>query len=143
MLRVIVILSLIVAPLFRSRLNEQFPLGARNQAFTTEYIAGLETVKSLQMEPQLNARYSDYLAEYLRSGFTERQIGNTYNTLSNAMEQMMTLLSLIIGAYTVMNSAPATGQGFTIGMLVAFQMFAGRLSQPMLRLVGLWQQFQQ
>jgi subfamily B ATP-binding cassette protein HlyB/CyaB len=33
--------------------------------------------------------------------------------------------------------------GFTIGMLVAFQMFASRLSQPMLRLVGLWQEFQQ
>lgn len=33
--------------------------------------------------------------------------------------------------------------GFTIGMLVAYQMFAGRLSQPLLRLVGLWQQFQQ
>src|SRR3989338_8872040 len=120
----LIFLGLIVAPLFRSRLNEQFLLGARNQAFTTEYIAGLETVKSLQMEPQLNARYSDYLAEYLRSGFTVRQIGNTYNTLSNAMEQMMTLLILIIGAWTVMNSDPATGQGFTIGMLVAFQMFA-------------------
>ena len=33
--------------------------------------------------------------------------------------------------------------GFTIGMLVAFQMFASRLSQPMLKLVGLWQEFQQ
>jgi subfamily B ATP-binding cassette protein HlyB/CyaB len=28
-------------------------------------------------------------------------------------------------------------------MLVAFQMFASRMSQPMLRLVGLWQEFQQ
>jgi len=28
-------------------------------------------------------------------------------------------------------------------MLVAFQMFASRVSQPLLRLVGLWQQFQQ
>jgi subfamily B ATP-binding cassette protein HlyB/CyaB len=138
MLSVIVILSLIVAPMFRSRLNEQFLLGARNQAFTTEYVSGLETVKSLQMEPQLNARYSDYLAEYLRAGFSVRQIGNTYNALSNGMEQMMTLSILIIGAYTVMNDT-----SFTIGMLVAFQMFASRLSQPMLRLVGLWQQFQQ
>ena len=138
MLSVIVILSLIVAPMFRSRLNEQFLLGARNQAFTTEYVSGLETVKSLQMEPQLNARYSDYLAEYLRSGFSVRQIGNTYNALSNGLEQMMTLSILIIGAYTVMNDT-----SFTIGMLVAFQMFASRLSQPMLRLVGLWQQFQQ
>ncbi|MCR4305336.1 MAG: peptidase domain-containing ABC transporter [Gallionella sp.] len=137
-LSVIVILSLIVAPLFRSRLNEQFLLGARNQAFTTEYVSGLETVKSLQMEPQLNARYSDYLAEYLRSGFSVRQIGNTYNALSNGLEQMMILSILIIGAWTVMND-----NSFTIGMLVAFQMFASRLSQPMLRLVGLWQQFQQ
>ena len=134
MLSVIVVLSLIVAPMFRSRLNEQFLLGARNQAFTTEYVSGLETVKSLQMEPQLNARYSDYLAEYLRSGFSVRQIGNTYNALSNALEQMMTLSILIIGAYIVMNSDPTTGQSFTIGMLVAFQMFSSRLSQPMLRL---------
>jgi len=138
MLSVIVVISLIVAPIFRNRLNEQFLLGARNQAFTTEYIAGLETVKSLQMEPQLNARYSDYLAEYLRSGFSVRQIGNTYNVFANGMEQLMTLLILVMGAYTVMNSTE-----FTIGMLVAFQMFASRLSQPMLRIVGLWQQFQQ
>jgi subfamily B ATP-binding cassette protein HlyB/CyaB len=135
---VIVILSVIVAPIFRSRLNEQFLLGARNQAFTTEYVGGLETVKSLQMEPQLNAKYSDYLAEYMRSGFAVRQIGNTYSVVSNGLEQLMTLLILVIGAYTVMN-----GTDFTIGMLIAFQMFASRLSQPMLRLVGLWQQFQQ
>ena len=128
----------IVAPLFRTRMNEQFMLGARNQAFTTEYVGGLETVKSLQMEPQLNARYSDYLAEYLRSGFSVRQIGNTYNVISNGLEQMMTLLILIVGAYTVMNNSD-----FSIGMLIAFQMYASKVSQPMLRLVGLWQQFQQ
>ena len=50
----------------------------------------------------------------------------------------MTLLILVVGAYTVMN-----GTEFTIGMLVAFQMFSGKLSQPVMRLVGLWQQFQQ
>jgi subfamily B ATP-binding cassette protein HlyB/CyaB len=131
-------MRLIVAPLFRIRLNEQFMLGARNQAFTTEYVSGLETVKSLQMEPQLNARYSDYLAEYLRSGFGVRQIGNTYNVVSNGLEQMMTLFILVVGAYTVMNN-----NDFTIGMLIAFQMYASKVSQPMLRLVGLWQQFQQ
>lgn len=135
---VIVVLSLLVAPIFRSRLNEQFLLGARNQAFTTEYIAGLETVKSLQMEPQVKSRYDGYLADYLRSGFSVRQIANTYNVLANALEQSLGLLILIVGATFVMN-----GSTFTIGMLVAFQMFTSRVSQPMLRLVGLWQQFQQ
>ena len=138
LISVIVLMSVLVAPVFRERLNEQFLIGARNQAFTTEYVAGMETVKSLQMEPQLRGRYADYLAQYLASGFGVRQIANTYNVLANAVEQLMALLILAAGAYLVMN-----GTDFTIGMLVAFQMFAGHLSQPLLRLVGLWQQFQQ
>jgi ATP-binding cassette, subfamily B, bacterial HlyB/CyaB len=137
-LAVIAIASLIMAPIFQARLNQQFLLGARNQAFLTEYIGGFETVKSLQMEPQLKSKYADYLATYLQAGFHTKQIGNTYNTFASTLEQLMTLLILVIGAYTVM-----TEPTFTIGMLVAFQMFAGKLSQPMMRLVGLWTQFQQ
>lgn len=131
-------ISLVIAPIFRQRLNEQYLLGARNQAFATEYIAGVETVKSLQMEPTVNARYRDYWAQFLRSGFEARQIANTYNVVANGLEQALSLVILIYGAYYVMN-----GTSFTVGMLVAFQMFAARLSQPMLRLVGLWQQFQE
>lgn len=148
-LAVIAILSLLVAPLFQDRLNRQFLLGARNQAFVTEYVSGMETVKSLQFEPQLQARYDGYLASYLHSAFRTRQLGNTYNVLANALEQAMTLLILIVGAWIVMHPraadpfAPGDEAYFTIGMLVAFQMFAGKLSQPVLRLVGLWQQFQQ
>ena len=55
--------------MLRARLNQQFMLGARNQAFVTEYVAGMETVKSLQMEPRLERRYGDYLAAYLAAGF--------------------------------------------------------------------------
>jgi len=131
-------LSLAVTPVFRKRLNIQFLLGARNQAFVTEYVAGMSTVKSLQMEPILERRYGDYLASYLKAGFSARQLGNSVNVLANAVEQGMTLSILAVGALLVMENA-----GFTIGMLVAFQMFASRMSQPMLRLVGLWQEFQQ
>jgi len=134
----IIAMSLMTAPVFQARLQEQFLLGARNQAFLTEYVVGLETVKSLQFEPQLNSKYSGYLASYLSAGFATKQLANTYNTAANALEQCMSLLILAIGAWTVMHSTE-----FTIGMLVAFQMFSSRLSQPMLRLVGLWQQFQQ
>jgi subfamily B ATP-binding cassette protein HlyB/CyaB len=98
----------------------------------------METVKSLQMEPRLEARYDDYLASYLAAGFSTRQISNTYNVVANGVEQGMTLAILCVGALLVMQN-----DGFTIGMLVAFQMFASRLSQPMLRLAGLWQEFQQ
>ncbi len=137
-LAAIIILSLVVAPLFRQRLNQQFLLGARNQAFLTEYISGLETVKSLQMEPQLNTRFGDYLASYLEASFKTRTLANSYQVAANTLEQLLTLSILCAGAWMVMQEI-----GFTIGMLVAFQMFASRLSQPMLKLVGLWQEFQQ
>ena len=131
-------LSIAITPLLRQRLNQQFLLAARNQAFLTEYVSGMETVKSLQMEPQLQRRFGDLLATYLQAGFGTRQLTNTYNVAAHMLEQLLTLVILCLGAWMVM-----TSQGFTIGMLVAFQMFAGRLSQPMLHLVGLWQQFQQ
>lgn len=137
-LAVITVMSLVVAPLFRQRLNHQFLLGARNQAFLTEYIGGLETVKSLQMEPQLNARFGDYLATYLEASFKTKTLGNSYQVAANMLDQLLTLAILCAGAWMVMQEV-----GFSIGMLVAFQMFASRLSQPMLKLVGLWQEFQQ
>ncbi|MFC3148368.1 ABC transporter transmembrane domain-containing protein, partial [Piscinibacterium candidicorallinum] len=115
-LTVIVIASAVVAPLFQKHLNEQFLLGARNQAFVTEYVGGMETVKSLQMEPQLKQRYAEYLASYLNAGFRTKQLGNTYNVVVSTLEQAMTLLILLAGAWIVM-----TTPAFTIGMLVAFQ----------------------
>lgn len=138
LLGAIALISFLVAPLFREKLNQQFMLGARNQAFLTEYVSGMATVKSLQMEPDIDRKYGDYLAQYLAAGFSTKQVGNTYNVIANGLEQVMTLAILIVGALLVMQN-----QGFTVGMLVAFQMFAGRMSQPLLRLVGLWQEFQQ
>jgi subfamily B ATP-binding cassette protein HlyB/CyaB len=132
------ILSIVITPLLRERVNDQFLKGARNQAFLTEYVSGMETVKSLQMEPCLEKRYDDLLADYMTAGFRARQLSNTTNTLANAIEQLQTLAILCIGALIVMQN-----EGFTIGMLVAFQMFASRMAQPMLRLASLWQEFQQ
>ena len=125
MLGLVAALSIAVVPVLRARINKQFLLGARNQAFLTEYVAGMETVKSLQMEPRLEDRYDELLASYLSAGFATRQLSNSYNVIANALEQVMTLALLCVGALLVMRN-----DGFTIGMLVAFQMFAGRMSQP-------------
>ena len=137
-LTLIAIVSLSITPLLRERLNEQFKLGARNQAYLIEYVGGMETVKSLQMEPQVNNRYGDYLSSYLAANFKTQRLSNSYNVSANTLEQIQTLAVLTVGAWLVM-----TTDSFTIGMLVAFQMFASRLSQPVLRMVGLWQEFQQ
>src|SRR5687768_18531515 len=92
----------------------------------------------MQYIPLIDRRYVDYLSSYLAASFGTRSLSNTYNVVANALEQLMTLSILVAGALLVMRQ-----DGFTIGMLVAFQMFAGRMAQPMLRIAGLWQEFQQ
>ncbi len=135
---ILTMIGVAVTPLLRRRINAQFLAGARNQAFLTEYVSAMETVKSLQMEPQLIERYGRNVADYLRTGFASRQLGNNYGIAASTVEQGLALALLCAGALLVMESGE-----FTVGMLVAFQMFASRLVQPVLRLANLWQEFQQ
>jgi ATP-binding cassette, subfamily B, bacterial HlyB/CyaB len=137
-LTVMIAMSIAIVPAIRARLNRQFLLGARNAAFLTEYVSGIETVKSLQMEPQLRSRYGGFLAAYLAASFKSRQLSNTYSVAAHTLEQLLFFSVLCAGAWLVMQNT-----GFTVGMLVAYQMFASRLMQPMLRMVGLWQDLQQ
>jgi subfamily B ATP-binding cassette protein HlyB/CyaB len=131
-------LALLVSPLLRARLDRQFRIGAVNQAFVTEHVGAMATAKILQMEGVLERRYGDQLARLLESTFRTRTLSNTYQVGVSALEQAMSLVILLAGAMLVMRA-----EGFTIGMLVAFQMFASRMSQPVLRLAALWQDFQQ
>ncbi len=90
--------SLVMVPLFRQRLDRQFLLGARNQAFLTEHLSGMATVKSLQMEPELERRWGERLAQYLSAGVATRQAANTYQVSASTLEQIMGLSILIVGA---------------------------------------------
>jgi ATP-binding cassette, subfamily B, bacterial HlyB/CyaB len=132
------ICSVVMAPMFQKCLDEQFILGARNQVFLTEHISGFETVKALQMETHLKWRYSKYLSQYLHASLKSKHIAGNHTVIATTIEQLMTLSILLVGAWLVITNA-----GFSIGMLVAFLMFSGKLSQPVMRLVGLWAQFQQ
>ena len=48
-----VILSILITPVLKQRLDEKFARGAENQAVLTESIAGIETAKAMAVEPQL------------------------------------------------------------------------------------------
>lgn len=137
-LALLLALSLGVTPVLRRRIDRQFLKGARHQAFITEYLAGIETVKSLQLEGRLERRFGRLFADYLAAGLAARQLGNTVQTLAHALEQLLSAAILCVGAWLVI-----AGTDLTIGGLVAMQMFAGRLTSPMLRVVSLWQEFQQ
>src|SRR5258708_11905039 len=101
-------LSAALTPALRRRINEQFLAGARNQAFVTEYVSAMETVKALQLEPQLGARFARNLADYLRASFATRHLGNTYSVAAGALEQTLAVTVLAAGAWLVMTTPGVT-----------------------------------
>jgi len=130
-------LSAGVTPLFRRRLDEKFNRGAENQAFLVESLAGIETLKAMAVEPQMQQRWEEQLAAYVRSSFRVLSLGNWASQTVQFISKIVTALMLYFGAYLVIDGK------LTVGELIAFNMMAGRVAQPVLRLAQLWQDFQQ
>ena len=132
-----VVLSLFFTPILRSRIDERFRRGAENQCFLVEAVSGVETVKSLAVEPQMQRRWEQQLAAYVGSSFRASHINNIAGQLVQLVQKITMALTLWIGASLVMKGE------LSVGQLIAFNMLAGRVTQPILRLAQLWQNFQQ
>jgi ATP-binding cassette, subfamily B, bacterial HlyB/CyaB len=130
-------ISLIATPLQRRHLVEQFARGAESQAFLTETIAGMETVKSMAIEPQLQRRWEEQLAEHIRPSF-EADLAS-----SNASHVIRLLGTIIMVAVLWFGAKLVMAGDLTTGGLVAVAMLAGRVSGPVLKLSELWRDLQQ
>ncbi|HWR55541.1 MAG TPA: type I secretion system permease/ATPase [Negativicutes bacterium] len=136
-LPIFVALSVIVTPLFKERLNHKFACGSEVQSYLVESITGMHTVKSLAIEPQLNHKWEGILANYVKASFKTTILGNVASNIAQYIQKIATLAILWYGAHLVMDGK------LTVGQLIAFQMLAGRVTDPVLRLANLWQDFQQ
>nr|WP_165446059.1 type I secretion system permease/ATPase [Bradyrhizobium uaiense] len=132
-----VIISLVLTPVLRRRLDEKFARGADNQAFLVESISGAETIKAMAVEPQMQRRWEEQLSGYVRASFRTQTLGNIGGQIVQFINKFTIVVTLYLGAKGVM-----AGE-LTVGELVAFNMLAGRVAQPVLRIAQLWQDFQQ
>lgn len=132
-----IVLSVFVTPILRRRLDEKFKRSAENQAFLVESVAGVETLKASAVEPQMQRRWEEQLAGYVSASFRSQNLGNIASQVAQFINKVVTVLILWFGARLVI-----TGH-LSVGQLIAFNMLAGRVSSPILRLVQLWQDFQQ
>jgi len=130
-------LSVGLTPIFRTRLNEKFARGAENQAFLVETVSGVETLKSLALEPVMQRRWEEQIAAYVTSAFRVVGVGNIATQATTLINKVSVVLILFFGAGLVVANR------LTVGELVAFNMIASQLSAPVLRLAQLWQDFQQ
>ncbi|HTR34998.1 MAG TPA: type I secretion system permease/ATPase [Bryobacteraceae bacterium] len=129
--------SVMVTPVFRHTLNEKFNRGAENQAFLVESITGVQTLKALAVEPQMQRRWEEQLAGYVRASFRVSNLANWASQGIQLINKLVTAAILFFGAKAVI------GGDMTIGELVAFNMLSGRVAQPVLRLAQMWQDFHQ
>tara|TARA_R110000850_G_scaffold100012_1_gene207044 strand:- start:16622 stop:18811 length:2190 start_codon:yes stop_codon:yes gene_type:complete len=131
------IISLLITPALRSRLNESFTRGAENQAFLVETVNGIDTLKSMAVEPQINRKWDNQLAGYVAASFKTQNLSTIANESVGFVGKLVTVVTLWLGARLVMEG------DLTVGQLIAFNMLAGRVSQPIMRLAQLWTNFQQ
>src|SRR6516165_7056564 len=131
------LLSIATTPAFRRRLDEKFRRGAENQAFLVESVTGVETIKAMAVEPQMQNRWEEQLARYVSASFAASQIGNWATQAATLLNKGVGALTLFLGAGLVIANR------MTVGELVAFNLLASQLSSPVLRLVQVWQDFHQ
>jgi ATP-binding cassette, subfamily B, bacterial HlyB/CyaB len=130
-------ISAFATPLFRARLDEKFRRGAENQAFLVESVTGVETLKAMAVEPQMQRRWEEQLAGYVAASFRVLRLGNTASQSVQLVSKLVTAFVLYFGAKLVIDG------DLTVGELVAFNILAGRVSSPVLRLAQVWQDFHQ
>jgi subfamily B ATP-binding cassette protein HlyB/CyaB len=132
-----VILTAIFTPLLRIRLHEKFNRGAENQAFLVETISGIDTVKAMAVEPQWTRKWDNQLAAYVSSSFKTAMVGTFANSGVTVISKLVTVATMYCGARLVIDNQ------LSVGQLIAFNMLAGQVAQPVMRLAQLWTEFQQ
>jgi ATP-binding cassette, subfamily B, bacterial HlyB/CyaB len=130
-------ISAAATPLFRRRLDEKFRRGADNQAFLVESVTGIETLKAMAVEPQMQRRWEEQLAGYVAASFRVLSLGNSASQTVQLVSKIVTASILYCGAKLVIDGS------LSVGELVAFNILAGRVSAPVLRLAQIWQDFHQ
>lgn len=136
-LPLLLLVSLIITPILKDHLDEKFNYGAESQSYLVEAVTGVQTIKSFAIEPSVQKKWEGHLANYTKAGFKTSILSGNAGAVAQFIQKVFDVAILWYGAKLVMDGS------LTVGELVAFRMLSGRVSGPVLRLVQMWQDFQQ
>src|SRR5258708_35120871 len=85
----------------------------------------------------MQRRWEEQLAGYVGASFRVLSLGNTASQMVQFVSKVVTAGILYFGAKLVIDGS------LSVGELVAFNILAGRVSAPVLRLAQIWQDFHQ
>jgi len=131
------LLTLTVAPIIRQQTRTKAERYAETQSYLVEVMSGIQTVKAQNIELRARWQWQERYARYVSAGFKTVLTSTTAGSMSSFLNQLSSLLLLWVGASLVLQGK------LTLGQLIAFRIIAGYTTSPLLRLIQLWQNFQE
>lgn len=130
-------LTIFVSPVVRRQLRTKAERYADTQSYLVEVVSGIQTVKAQNIELKSRWHWYDRYARYISAGFDTVLTSSTASSISGFFNKFSGLLLLWVGAYLVISHQ------LSLGQLIAFRIIAGYTTSPLLRLIQLWQNFQE
>jgi subfamily B ATP-binding cassette protein HlyB/CyaB len=133
----IAVIIMALLPTFKRQLDVLNTAEGERQALLVETIHGMRTVKALAIEPAQRRSWDQLSARSITSHFQVGRTAMTGNAATEFLGKLLPVLVIVIGAQGVFD------QTMTVGALIAFQMFSGRVMGPLIQVVGLINEYQQ
>jgi ATP-binding cassette subfamily B protein len=131
------LLTYIFTPIIRNQTRTKAERNAQTQSYLVEVVSGIQTVKAQNIELNSRWQWQKHYGKYISASFRNVITSNTASSLSNFLNKLSNLLLLWVGASLVLQKQ------ITLGQLIAFRIIAGYTTSPLLRLIQLWQNFQE
>ncbi len=131
------LLTIFVSPIVRRQLHKKAEKYADTQSYLVEVLSGIQTVKAQNIELKSRWQWQERYAKYITAGFKNVLTFSTASSISGFLNKFTGLLLLWVGAHLVLANQ------LTLGQLIAFRIIAGYVTSPLLRLIQLWQNFQE
>ncbi|AMQ92161.1 type I secretion system permease/ATPase [Aggregatibacter actinomycetemcomitans] len=132
-----VIWSVFISPILRRRLDDKFARNADNQSFLVESVTAINTIKAMAISPQMTNIWDKQLASYVAASFKVTVLATIGQQGIQLIQKAVMVINLWLGAHLVISG------DLSIGQLIAFNMLAGQIISPVIRLAQIWQDFQQ
>ncbi|MBF0125988.1 MAG: peptidase domain-containing ABC transporter [Magnetococcales bacterium] len=127
----------LMLPTFRRQLEELYAAEGSRQSDLVETLHGMRAVKSMALEPLRMAAWDRKVASSILSRGKVGSLGIKGMVLTSSLQSGMQLAIIVLGAVEVFDGS------MTVGSLVAFNMLSGRVTGPLVQIVGLINEYQQ
>jgi ATP-binding cassette, subfamily B, bacterial HlyB/CyaB len=134
---VFIVITLITSPTVSQQLRAKAERNSETQSYLVEVMSGIQTVKAQNIELRSRFFWQERYARYVAAGFKTVVTFTLASSTSNFFNKFSSLLVLWVGAYLVLQGE------LTLGELIAFRIISSYVTNPILRLTQLWQNFQE